>query len=189
MSQFQAKVPDPLSHALLGLLPPSRMSALLIGIHFLIFILLWRRPALLLAIGSSDLWGTTTVLEKLAIDHMRPSGGPVVALLGILLLVLFLTPGAFRKVRRAGADRDGNRWYGLYAHHRALALAALIAGMAALFGFTAVTLGLVGYVTTIFKLSAVLTILWAKIFLGEGQIRERLLGTIVMTIGGLLVAV
>jgi drug/metabolite transporter (DMT)-like permease len=151
--------------------------------------LLWRRPASLLAIGASVLWGTTTVLEKLAIDHMRPPSGPVVALFGTLLLVLFLTPGAFRRARRAGADRDENRWKGLLAHPRALALAALIAGMAPLFGFTAIALGLVGYVTTIFKLSAVLTILWAKLFLGEGQIRERLLGAIVMIIGGLLVAV
>lgn len=43
--------------------------------------------------------------------------------------------------------------------------------------------------TTLFKLSAVLTILWARVFLGEGQIRERLLGAGVMLIGGLLVAV
>jgi uncharacterized membrane protein len=49
--------------------------------------------------------------------------------------------------------------------------------------------GLVGYVTALFKLSAVLTILWAWWFLGEGQIKSRLLGTSVMMVGGLLVAV
>ena len=59
-----------------------------------------------------------------------------------------------------------------------------IAGIAPLFGFTALALGLVGYVTTIFKLSALFTILWAKLFLGEGQIRERLLGATVMMGGG-----
>ena len=52
----------------------------------------------------------------------------------------------------------------------------------------AIALGLVGYVTTLFKLSAVLTILWARVFLHEGQIRERLLGASVMLVGGILVA-
>ena len=78
---------------------------------------------------------------------------------------------------------------GLRAHPRLLLLASLIAGIAPLFGFTAITLCLVGYVTTIFKRSALFPILWAKLFLGEGQIRERLLGATVMMVGGLLVAV
>ncbi len=64
-----------------------------------------------------------------------------------------------------------------------------IAGVAPLFGFTAIALGLVGYVTTLFKLSSVLTILWAWLFLGEGQLRSRLLGAVVMLVGGVLVAV
>ena len=73
---------------------------------------------------------------------------------------------------------------GLRAHPRLLLLAFLIAGIAPLFGFTALALGLVGYVTPIFKRSALFTILWAKLFLGEGQIRERLLGATVMMGGG-----
>ncbi len=68
-------------------------------------------------------------------------------------------------------------------------VAALIAGVAPLFGFTAIALGLVGYVTALFKLSAVLTILWAKLFLGEGKVRQRLLGAVVMVVGGILIAV
>src|SRR6266487_4541018 len=57
---------------------------------------LFRRPGVLLAIIASALWGTSTVLEKLAIEHMFPPSGPVVALLGISLMVLLLTPGALR---------------------------------------------------------------------------------------------
>src|SRR5438132_5442421 len=52
--------------------------------------LLLRRPGTLLAILASALWGTTTVLEKLAIDHMTPPSGPVVALLGTFLMVVLL---------------------------------------------------------------------------------------------------
>jgi drug/metabolite transporter (DMT)-like permease len=54
---------------------------------------LLHRPGAALAILASALWGTTTVLEKLAIDHMSPKSGPAVALLGTFLLVVLLTPG------------------------------------------------------------------------------------------------
>ena len=53
--------------------------------------LLLHRPGTLLAIAASALWGTTTVLEKLAIDHMTPPSGPAVALIGTFLLVALLT--------------------------------------------------------------------------------------------------
>ena len=150
---------------------------------------LFRRPGVLLAVIASALWGMTTVLEKLAIEHMTPPSGPVVALLGTLLLVLLLTPGALRSSGDEARPSQQNGRKGVCTHPRALATAVLIAGIAPLFGFTAIALGLVGYVTTLFKLSAVLTIPWAWLFLGEGQIRSRLLGASVMLVGGALVAV
>jgi drug/metabolite transporter (DMT)-like permease len=150
---------------------------------------LFRQPGAILAIVASALWGTTTVLEKLSIDHMTPQSGPVVALLGTILLVVLLTPGAFRFSKKNEKGESLGAWRGLRAHPRALFAAILLAGIAPLFGFTAIALGLVGYVTTLFKLSAILTILWARLFLGEGQIKSRLLGTSVMIVGGLLVAV
>lgn len=159
--------------ARIGLLAPLRM--------------LLRHPGTVLAVVASALWGTTTVLEKLAIEQMTPPSGPAVALLSTVLLVLFLTPGAFRAAPALPPSAPP-RGPGLRSHPRTFALAALIAGIAPLFGFTAIALGLVGYVTTLFKLSAVLTILWAHWVLGEGQLRSRLLGTSVMIVGGLLVA-
>lgn len=148
---------------------------------------LLRRPGTVLAVVASALWGITTVLEKLAIEHLTPPSGPAVALLSTVLLVLFLTPGALRSRHSAPPDPKP-RGPGLRSHPRALALAVLISGIAPLFGFTAIALGLVGYVTALFKLSAVLTILWARWVLGEGQLRSRLLGASVMIVGGLLVA-
>lgn len=146
-----------------------------------------RQPGTLLAIVASACWGTTTVLEKLSIEHMSPSSGPFVALLSTVLLVLLLTPGAF--ITGGANTATGKKgWSGLRAHPRALSLAVLLAGIAPLFGFTAIALGLVGYVTALFKLSSVLTILWARMFLGEGNLRQRLLGASVMLIGGVLIA-
>ena len=150
--------------------------------------LLLHRPGTLLAMASSALWGTTAVLEKLAVDHVTPPSGPVVALIGTFLLVALLTPGALRSTRAEEPYRATGPRQGLGTHPRALAAAILLAGVAPLFGFTAIALGLVGYVTTLFKLSGVLTIVWARVFLHEWQMRERLLGASVMLVGGVLVA-
>ena len=149
---------------------------------------LFRQPGVPLALFARALWGMNTVLEKLAIEHTTPPSGPVIALLGTLLLVLLLTPGVLRSSGDEAGQSQQNEWKAVRSHPRALAIAVLIAGIAPLFGFTAIALGLVGYVTTLFKVSAVLTILWAWIFLGEGQIRSRLLGASVMLVGGALVA-
>ena len=149
---------------------------------------LLHQPGTLLAIAASALWGTTTVLERLAIDHMTPPSGPAVALIGTFLLVALLTPGALRSTRAEEPSLATGPWQGLRSHPRALTAAVLLAGVAPLFGFTAIALGLVGYVTALFKLSAVLTIVWARVFLHEGHMRERLLGASVMLVGGVLVA-
>ena len=149
---------------------------------------LLRRPGTLLAIVASALWGATTVLEKLAIEHVTPPSGPLVALLGTFLLVILLTPGVFRSSRPEQPSPTRGTWQGLRSHAQALFAAIALAGVAPLFGFTAIALGLVGYVTTLFKLSAIFAILWARWFLGEGQMRSRLLGACVMVIGGVLVA-
>ncbi|TME02263.1 MAG: hypothetical protein E6I80_20275, partial [Chloroflexi bacterium] len=148
-----------------------------------------ERPGTLLALIASALWGVTTVLEKLAIEHVTPPSGPLVALLGTALLVVLLTPGAFWSSKRTDASTSRGTWGGLRTHAGIFMVAALIAGVAPLFGFSAIAFGLVGYVTALFKLSAVLTILWAKLFLGEGNVRQRLLGAVVMVVGGILIAV
>ncbi len=148
-----------------------------------------ERPGTLLALIASALWGVTTVLEKLAIEHVTPPSGPLVALLGTALLVVLLTPGAFWSSKRTDASTSRGTWGGLRTHAGIFMVAALIAGVAPLFGFSAIAFGLVGYVTALFKLSAVLTILWAKLFLGEGNVRQRLLGALVMVVGGILIAV
>ena len=150
---------------------------------------LLRRPGALLAIIARALWGTTTVLEKLAIEHTTPQSGSFVALTGTVLMVVLLTPGAFFASGTTDTGEQKRGWYGLRVHPRALLLAVLIAGIAPLFGFTAIALGLVGYVTALFKLSAVFTIVLAWLFLGEENIRQRLLGAVVMLIGGALIAI
>ncbi len=154
-----------------------------------------RRPGMALAVVASALWGTTTVLEKLAIDHVSPPSGPLVAFIGTTITVILLTPHALTVIFRRDdtiSPKDTPTQqvplWGLGSHHRAFLAATLLAGVAPLFGFTAIALGLVGNVTALFKLSAVFTVLWAWFFLHEGNMRTRLLGVIVMVLGGALVA-
>ena len=138
---------------------------------------------------ASALWGITTVFEKLAIEHMTPPSGPFVTLAGTVLMVAFLTPHAFYSRGKAETREQKRAMSGLRGHPRALIGAVLIAGVAALFGFSTIALGLVGYGTALFKLAAVFTIVWAWLFLGEENVLQRLLGTGVMVTGGILIAV
>lgn len=158
-------------------------------------IVLVRKPGAALAIVASMLWGTTTVLEKLAIEHVRPPSGPLVALMGTGITVVLLTPNALAPLFRRGTTvpqddtaKQQARFAGLGAHPRAFLAASIISGVAPLCGFTAIALGLVGYVTALFKLSAIFTVLWAWLFLKEKSLHTRLLGVAIMVLGGALVA-
>jgi uncharacterized membrane protein len=130
---------------------------------------LGRRPGIMLALLASALGDMTTALEKLAIEHVTPPSGQLVALVGTVLLVLLLTPLAVAARRHAertasSGEKPGpmaeptKGWGGLNKHPRVLLAASIIAGIAPLFGFSAIALGLVGSVTALFKLSAVFTL-------------------------------
>jgi drug/metabolite transporter (DMT)-like permease len=142
---------------------------------------LTSQPGTRLALAAGALWGVTTVLEKIAIQHARPPSGPLVAFASTAITVALLTPAALR--REPAVSKRG-----VLTHPWLLGIAIVIAGVAPLFGFSAIALGFVGYVTALFKLSAVLTVVWARLVLHEGHLRQRLLGTSVMLAGGALIA-
>jgi uncharacterized membrane protein len=150
-----------------------------------------RRPGTLLALAASACWGATTVLEKLAIEHTTPPGGPLVALVSTIITVVLLTPDAWlawKHSDKTAVAIDQPESHPSKAQLSPLLVAIVIAGIAPLFGFTAIAQGYVGYVTAIFKLSTVLTLLWARMLLSEGNLRSRLLGTCVMLLGAALIA-
>jgi uncharacterized membrane protein len=49
----------------------------------------------------------------------------------------------------------------------------IIGGIAPLFGYAAFSLGLVGYVSAMFKMSSVFALLWAFLFLREKDVLRR----------------
>ena len=136
--------------------------------------------AILLAIVASLVWGLTPIAEKSAIQHSHPENPPLVAFGSTGIMSLFLLPLMMKRARKPLTQ--------ISRHRHDFASAAVIAGIAPLFGFTAINLGLVGYVTAIFKLSTVATVIWASIFLHEEGFRDRITASSVMVLGALLIA-
>ena len=139
-----------------------------------------RQPGILLAISASFVWGLTPIFEKIAIQHSSPENPLAVAFATTLLTVMLLFPGLWRNAAHLVSQ--------VRQHQRGFVIAGLISGVAPLLGFTAIAQGYVGYVTALFKLSAVLTVLWSFFLLHEQGLRQRLPATIVMALGGLLIA-
>ncbi len=137
-------------------------------------------PGVRLVLFAGLLWSITPILEKLAIQHTFPENPRLVALVVNGLLVSLLTPVVLRSGRLALTL--------LIRRKRDWLLAALIAGTAPVLGYTALSLGLVGYVTTLFRLSAVFTVIWGAWLLGESGLRQRLPAAIIMVIGAILIA-
>lgn len=140
-----------------------------------------HQRALWLAIGASLLWGITPVFEKTAIQHTFPENPTAAAFGALLALALFLFPIMSRRVSRPFVQiRSGLRGF---------VVLGIIGGVAPLLAYAAYRLGLVGYVTALFKMSSVFALLWAFIFLRETNVLSRLPGALVMVIGAILIAV
>jgi uncharacterized membrane protein len=144
------------------------------------FRLLPFKPAIGLVLLAGLLWAVTPLFEKTAILHSEPESPRFTAFVANLLLVLSLTPSVIKR-GRASIER-------LFRHRREYLLAGLISGVAPLLGYTAFSLGLVGYVTTLFKLSTLLTMTWSFLFLKEHGWKLRLPSSILMVIGAILVS-
>lgn len=136
-------------------------------------------PSVLLVLLAGFLWAITPLFEKTAILHTEPESPRFVAFTATFLLILLLTPFVMARGKSAVLK--------LSLHIRKLFLAGLIAGIAPVLGYTAFSLGLVGYVTTIFKLSTLFTLFWSSLFLKESRAMQRLPASIVMVTGIILI--
>lgn len=139
------------------------------------------KPGVALVLTAGLLWAITPIFEKVAIQHTFPENPPFAALAVNGLLVGLLTPVALSHGRPAIDSL-------VHQRHEWLP-AALIAGIAPALGYTAFSLGLVGYVTTLFRLSTVLTVFWSGWLLGESGLRQRIPASIVMVVGAILITV
>ena len=137
------------------------------------------KPGILLVLLAGLLWAITPIFEKVAIQHTAPSSPQFAAFVVEFLLVLLLTVPV--------VHRDKSSLANLRLHRRELFLAGLIAGSAPILGYTAFSLGFVGYVTTMFKFSSAIMVIWAALFLKEHDLRSRLSASLLMVAGGILI--
>jgi drug/metabolite transporter (DMT)-like permease len=138
-------------------------------------------PGVALILLAGLLWAVTPLFEKTAILHTNPESPRFAAFAVDALLVIVLTPAVIAR----GRPSIGK----LFLHRREFFLAGLIAGIAPVLGYTAFSLGFVGYVTTLFKLSILMTMVWSFLFLKERGLAQRLPASMVMVIGVILIAV
>lgn len=137
------------------------------------------KPGVALVLLAGLLWAITPLFEKTAIQHTRPQSPQFAAFVATALLVLLLTPIVIAR-NGAGLGQLG-------PHRRELLLAGLIAGTAPILGYMAFSQGLVGYVTTLFRLSAAMTVLWSALILKEQGLQQRLPSSLVMALGAVLI--
>jgi uncharacterized membrane protein len=135
--------------------------------------------ALWLALGASLLWGLTPVFEKTAIQHTFPENPTAAAFGALLALALMLFPIMQWRAHHPVAQMRA-RLHGFVA-------LGVIGGIAPLLGYAAFSLGLVGYVSALFKMSSVFALLWAYLLLREKDVPRRLPGAAIMLIGAILI--
>jgi uncharacterized membrane protein len=138
-------------------------------------------PSITLVLLAGLLWAITPLFEKTAILHTNPESPRLAAFAVNSLLVLTITPTVIARGRVSIGK--------LFLHRHAFFLAALIAGVAPVLGYTAFSLGFVGYVTTLFKLSTLMTMIWSFLFLKEHGLKQRLPASTVMVIGAVLITI
>lgn len=136
-------------------------------------------PAVTLVLLAGLLWAITPLFEKTAIQHTNPESPRFAAFVVDALLVITLTPAVIM--------RDKSTIGKLFLHRRELFLAGVIAGIAPVLGYTAFSLGFVGYVNTLFKLSTLMTMIWSFLFLKERGMAQRVPASLVMVIGVILI--
>lgn len=138
------------------------------------------KPGVALVLFAGLLWAITPLFEKAAIQHTYPESPRFAAFTAIALLVILLTPAVLTR----GWSVLGK----LVSHRQALFVASVIAGTAPVLGYTAYSLGLVGIVTTLFKLSTMMTVIWSSLFLKEQGLKQRLPASCLMVAGAILIA-
>ncbi len=132
-------------------------------------------PRLMLLVAL--LWSITANVDKIGLQHSSPMfyGFAINAFLALALL-----PLALRRLRLTGQ--------GLRADFGNLLAIGGAGGLTIVCQMAALNLAIVPYVIAIKRTSTIMSVLWGALLFKEANLRERLLGTVVM-VGGVLLIV
>lgn len=142
------------------------------------FVNVFANRGVQLALFTNFLWGITPVFQKQAIFLTTPETPLYASFIGTIFMTLFILPFTLKQLPKAVKPTQKN--LGSF-----LVLGIFIA-LSQYAAYTAFSLTNVGYVSAVFKLSTLFTILLGVFFFKEKRIAERLLGATVMVFGTLL---
>lgn len=131
------------------------------------------RLMLLIAI----VWSITSNIQKIAVNNSNPilvafSEGCIILL--FLTMILLLKKISFKKI---------------FQNSTMLAPIGVASGLSIVFQMIAISMTLVPNVLSIKRTSTLFGIAWGRIFFKEKNIQERLIGTLIMILGVVLIAI
>lgn len=136
---------------------------------------LLNNQAVRLSLLAYFIWAVTPIFQKIAIAHTDPQVPPFVSLTGLVVTNIVFGIIAFKKTPlHFGQVRE---------IMPLLLIVGVLAGVGQAAAFMAFSLTNLGYATAIFKLSMVFTVILGWLFFKEKNIKDRLLGSLVMLFG------
>jgi len=141
------------------------------------FKVLVREKGPLIMLGVAILWAVTSNFDKIGVIHSSVVFW-VVSVHAFISAVLF--PVMFYKSRRKFSKIKSNL--------KVVPLLGIVPAMTSIFQMTAITLTIVPYVISIKRTSTIFGSLYGFFLFREREIKQRMLGVIIMVIGVLLIA-
>lgn len=129
---------------------------------------------------TNFIWGITPIFQKRAIFETNPTSLISVPLIESVFIVILLSPFLL-KVKQYKSFTVKN--------FKMLLLFGALSSLGAFAAMSAFTLSNLAYVTAIFKLSTLFSVILGTLFFNERNIRERFLGASVMVLGTIFLAI
>lgn len=131
------------------------------------------------------IWAVTPIFEKTAIFHTTPQVPPFVSLVGLSFSTLiFMIINVYRS-RKSLSKNNINKVKKFIPIFIAVGILGALGHASAMVAFS---LGNLGLVTSMFKLSMIFAVVWGWLFFKEQNIKNRIVGSLVMLVGVILLA-
>lgn len=137
---------------------------------------LFANAGVRLSLVAYFLWAITPIFEKSAILGTNPITPAFVSLVGSFISTLIFGLLVFLKKKK----RDLKI---IIANLKYFFVLGILGAIGQASAYTAFSLVNPGYATAVFKLSMIFTIIMGSVFLGERELKERIVGALVMLFG------
>jgi len=144
------------------------------------FMALIKNKAVRMTLFAYFIWAITPIFEKIAIRHTSPNNPPFASLIGGIITIpiyIFLVRKDLKKIPLQ-----------ITINFRDFLLLGALGAVGQFIAFMAINLASLGFVTAVFKLSIIFNVVLGWMFFGEKNIKERLLGSVVM-LGGVILLI